>query len=388
MACEVEVINGPDLTEKDSFRDNDSENEILTLKQSLKEKLHNDTINGTVNGSLNGASCSSSSSSVNNIETVENGHSEEKHGSDVNQETTSKRQTPKKSNKGKRVKAKKLSKSKKQPPAKKLDVTVEEESTRSEQSWNSAESVNKDTEDDNSTIDVVGENDEPGVVDDIDVSIEDEIRTEISEEKPEEVKVDSSVFSRIRNSMRFSVSPRKQTFTSCSSSEGSSSYGSSFDNKESQYHFRGISGRRALHHSSFPLESREAETLFSQNLKRKAQSESPEAPQRKHFITSLTERSPGWKFFSSPFSHFWTPNKKSMDVTVSSSTPLRKLHEDVNVEDSMAVNVDESVEISFIEEMDVGKENIEKEEKGSIPDIPFAPEDKESVQTNWRCIVM
>ncbi|XP_075214005.1 uncharacterized protein LOC142320197 isoform X2 [Lycorma delicatula] len=389
MACQVEVTNGIELNDKESAGDSESDIEIMTLKHSLKEKLNNETLNVNVNGGVEGAS--SSSGSINNG-TLENGHTDDKPSTDSEHEvdSDSRRQTPKKSVKGKQVKGKKEKKvtpgkTKRQTPVKKLETLVEEETTRSEQSeqfWNSSELPSKDIEDDNSTIDVVGDNDESGVLGENEYLIEDEDEDDKAEpptEKHEEDNVTSKMFSRLRNSMRFSISPRKQEATSSSGSVSSSV----MIKEPNLYSFHGITGRRALHQTNLLFSLREAEPAAAHNLKRKAQSESPDVPQRKHFITTLSERSPGWKFFSSPFNHFWSLKKASVDSTVSSSTPVRKLHEDI--EDSMSVNVDESMDFSLQEEeFDLDK----IKERSEIKEEKLMTKENKMTQSGWRCSIM
>lgn len=501
MACEVEVMNGSDFKDTGSDLVDDHINEITTLKKSLKEKLLNDAMNGNVNGASSSSDCSVMIN--NNGNCIENGIEEEKLETDVESDVTleSLKGTPNK--KGLRGRPKKVGpgESKKQIIDRKVDV-VEEEGTcmteQSEQIWHGKESVDKDNEDDASTIDVVGDNDEHPNNDDIQFSLEDEISTDISTEKFEEetaistiasnvnlesyrrssrrtskekqvklvkkavvkskkqqavkkVKEDveqdssrsepsgssqnvaesasiedyedetniidagsneypsavgdkatteneakievgdekaseegeenSTMFSRLRRSIRFSVSPRKKAeVTSCSGS-GRSQF--SISNEHGQFSFRGISGRRPLRQSHFSYETCETESSRPYNLKRKAQSESPGSPQRKYFITSFSERSPGWKFFSSPFSRFWSSSQKTTESTILSSTPLRNLHEDVEIEGSMAVNVGESIDISTRDGFDLEKEN---EKEKNIEKIGIG-DDSNSTANRW-CIVM
>lgn len=175
---------------------------------------------------------------------------------------------------------------------------------------------------------------------------------EEEEEREESVNnvASSSVFSLIRRSLRRETQPKQSPLKKTTPEPRTSNVHrydvSSAEIKIPKHNiYSGISGRkplRPMYSSYYKIKGSESTNRYS--LKRKASDIDSyyDSTEKKRFAgemgnTSLSEKSPGWKFFSSPFSRFWSP-KENIDTSVKSSTPYQK--SEISYE-SMVVNYNE-----------------------------------------------
>lgn len=204
----------------------------------------------------------------------------------------------------------------------------------------------------------------------------------------------SSVFSMIRRSLRKETRPKmspakKPTPEPCTSNVRQ--YESSSEIKiPTRNMYSGICGRKPLrptsmYNSYYKTKSTEGTNHYS--LKRKSSDIDNyfDSTERKRFSgdvgnTTLSEKSPGWKFFSSPFNRFWSPKEENTDTSVvKSSTPYQKRETSYSVEESMVVNYNEET----VAKSTVGTTHIDMEESKMLGE-----EGKPSSLVNKYCVIM
>lgn len=219
---------------------------------------------------------------------------------------------------------------------------------------------------------------------------------EYEEEREESMNnavASSSVFSMIRRSLRKETRPKlspvkKATPEPCTSNVYQ--YESSAEIKIPKHNiYSGISGRKPLrptsmYNSYYKTKGTESTNRYS--LKRKSTDIDNyfDSTERKRFAgdvgnTTLSEKSPGWKFFSSPFNRFWSPKEENTDTSVKSSTPYQKREMSYSDEESLVVNYNEET----VAKSTVGSTHIDMEESKTSSE-----EGKSSSLVNKYCVIM
>lgn len=143
---------------------------------------------------------------------------------------------------------------------------------------------------------------------------------------------------------------------------------------------------RPVHSSYYKTKASESTNHYS--LKRKASDSDSyfDSAEKKRFAgdvgnMSLSEKSPGWKFFSSPFNRFWSPKEEIADIFVKSSTPYQKMEINYSIDESMVVNYNEET----VAKSTVGTTQIEIEENKTTCDVT---NQQNKSFANKYCVIM